>query len=519
MKIIDIGICIDNDDPKGLGRIRCVDYDDYVSGKENYKSYEKWGEDDPFIAVPFLPNNINFIPEVQQSVKVLRYNTQKTTVNQEYIAGPFTTRFDFNKQIFSEQISLTTFGSGIKDKSNIFSNGKLPADCENTLSKNNDYSISGKYGSDILLTEGGLVLTGGKLLSKQAATSKELQRLVDFPIYGKKNAKLQLKKFSEKKVLVEEERITTRYDNVNLKYVIEYTIDSLTTPTIVNFFIYKINTGVFGDIFKSNSFTEFTQLPLNLCVLLNDDGTTTKPTFSVDMTTKQDFNDSNINQKIKQITSEIRLTLTKIKEDGFVGFFNSDINKKFDSTQELSDVYPFFFRPTSQLRTLSTSDSQELDIKNAILTGIRLAKNVQQSGLVWSNTSFSAPPIYRLEKIKNLKKDDTSKEQTFSSVTSDKIYLVSTDTNFTDKTIEFEKLNNYEYEQDDYLNKIDPNTYGVVRGEILLEFLKSMYNVLLSHTHNINKPYARTSFDDHETMSKLYDSLESQLLNKSIRIN
>ena len=249
---------------------------------------------------------------------------------------------------------------------------------------------------------------------------------------------------------------------------------SLTTPTIVNFFIYKINTGIFGDIFKSNSFTEFTQLPLNLCVLLNDDGTTTKPTFSVDMTTKEDFNDSNIDQKIKQITSEIRLTLTKIKEDGFVGFFNSDINKKFDSTQELSDVYPFFFRPTSQLRTLSTSNSQELDIKNAILTGIRLAKNVQQSGLVWSNTSFSAPPIYRLEKIKNLKKDDTSKEQTFSSVTSDKIYLVSTDTNFTDKTIEFEKLNNYEYEQDDYLNKIDPNTYGVVRGEILLEFLKSM---------------------------------------------
>ncbi len=30
MKIIDIGVCIDNNDPKGMGRIRCVDYDDYV---------------------------------------------------------------------------------------------------------------------------------------------------------------------------------------------------------------------------------------------------------------------------------------------------------------------------------------------------------------------------------------------------------------------------------------------------------------------------------------------------------
>ena len=82
MKIIDLGVCIDNNDPKGLGRIRCIGYDDYVSGKENYKKYTPYDENDPFVALPFLPNNINFIPEVNQTVKVLRYNTEKTTVNQ-----------------------------------------------------------------------------------------------------------------------------------------------------------------------------------------------------------------------------------------------------------------------------------------------------------------------------------------------------------------------------------------------------------------------------------------------------
>ena len=102
MKLIDIGICIDNEDPKAMGRIRCIDYDDYVSGKENYRKYTPWSEEDPFIAIPFLPNNINFIPENFQAVKILRYNTEKTTVNQEYIAGPFTTRFDFNGQTYSE---------------------------------------------------------------------------------------------------------------------------------------------------------------------------------------------------------------------------------------------------------------------------------------------------------------------------------------------------------------------------------------------------------------------------------
>ena len=181
MKIIDIGICIDNEDPKAMGRIRCIDYDDYVSGKENYRKYTPWSEEDPFIALPFLPNNINFIPENFQSVKILRYNTEKTTVNQEYIAGPFTTRFDFNGQTYSEQISPTTFGSGVKDKINILSNGKLPKDSENMLSKTTDYSISGKFGSDILLTEGGLVLRGGKLISKQSSTKEQTKKLFNYP--------------------------------------------------------------------------------------------------------------------------------------------------------------------------------------------------------------------------------------------------------------------------------------------------------------------------------------------------
>lgn len=519
MKIIDIGICIDNVDPKGMGRIRCIDYDDYISGKENYRKYEPWSEEDPFIALPFLPNNINFIPENFQSVKVLRFNTEKTTVNQEYIAGPFTTRFDFNGQTYSEQITPTTFGSGIKDKINIFSDGKLPKDCENMLSKDNDYSISGKFGSDIVLTEGGLVLRGGKLLSKQSATAQERKRLSDYPISSKKVAKLQLKKFSEKKTLVEEEKESTTYQNLNLQYVIEYDVNSITNPTTINFYVYKINTKVYGDLFKSNYFTEFTELPASSFILLNDDNTTTTPTFSVNMLNKIDFNDSSLNKKIIEISSEIRTTIINIKDNGFNGIFSSEINKKFNDNNELNNIYPFFFRPTNSLRTLPTSNSTELNTKNNLLLGVKLSKNIQQSGLIWSSISFSPPPIYNLEKIKNLKKDTTSREQTFGSVTSDKIYFLSTDTNFTDKTIEFEKLNSYEYQQDDYLEKIDPNTYGIVRGEILLEFLKSMYSVLLNHIHNINEPYARVSFNDHETMSQLYNKLENELLNKSIRIN
>ena len=80
MKIIDIAICVDNIDPKGMGRIRCVRYNDYVGEKENSTKYEKWSQNDPFIASPFLPNNINFVPENGQSVKVLNYNTDNENI-------------------------------------------------------------------------------------------------------------------------------------------------------------------------------------------------------------------------------------------------------------------------------------------------------------------------------------------------------------------------------------------------------------------------------------------------------
>ena len=71
MKIIDIAICVDNFDPKGLGRIRCVRYATWVGQQEKALDYTAWSDDDLFTAIPFLPININFIPEKGQTVKIV----------------------------------------------------------------------------------------------------------------------------------------------------------------------------------------------------------------------------------------------------------------------------------------------------------------------------------------------------------------------------------------------------------------------------------------------------------------
>lgn len=527
MKIIDIAICTDNKDPKGMGRIRCVDYNDFLSGKSSIKpNIVEWSEDDPFVALPFLPNNINFIPEVNQSVKILRYNTEKTTVNQEYVAGPFSTSFDFNGQTFSQQVKSTTYGIPVKSKKDIYSKeGKINSKSVGTLPDKNHFMVSGKYGSDVLFTTDGIVLRGGKLLAKDSANANERTELVEIPIKSKKTAKLHLKKYPKKykKTVVTKEKEI--FETADIKYVVEYTVDDFESPTELSFYVYRVKKNVYGDLLKSTNFTEFTdlsQFDSTVIELLNEDGNTTTPTKTVNLSsffTTHTITDTD--EKIKSVVSQIKTEILEMKEDGLFTILNSELKSKYDSDEELRNVYPFYFRPTEEFRTRTTSNSTEETRKQTLLNTIKLsARGPIQNGLVWSQTRITAPSSIQKENKEIYTVDESTREQTFGSMTADKIYLISTDTNFTDKTIDFEKLDPYEYRQtEDYLERIDPNTYSLVRGEILYNFLRAMYEVLTTHVHNINKPYARTTYDAHENLEQLWNKLSTELLNTSIRTN
>lgn len=261
MKIIDIAICVDNVDPKGIGRIRCVGYNDYVGEKERAVNYVEWDDKDPFVALPFLPSNINYIPEVEQIVKVLRYNTEKDTVNQEYIAGPFTTMYDFNGQTFAQQIENTTYGIVVKHKPDIrnTTGQYINPKSENVFAKEKDFAVYGKNNSDILFTENGVQLRGGKLLSKEAASKENRKVLLDTPLMARKNSRLQLKKFPKKLTLSKSEEEVTIFEVADLNYIVEYDIDNLTITggTKVDFFVYKVQQS-YGNTLKTNFFGETT---------------------------------------------------------------------------------------------------------------------------------------------------------------------------------------------------------------------------------------------------------------------
>jgi hypothetical protein len=512
MKIIDIGKCIDNVDPLGIGRIRVSRYNEYTGQKEKAITYEPWSDRDLFIANPFLPNNLNFIPEINQSVKIIQYNTEKDTVNVEYIAGPFTTMYDYNAQTFSQQVAITTYGTNVKHKPAIIKNGSryVNKKSENTFAKERDFAIYGKNGSDVLFTENGLQLRGGKLLSKEAASTVNRETMLDYPIMAKKSSRIYLKKFPKKMKLEEVISTDNVTENKDLNYIVEYEVDKLkdvndTNQATIKIYVYKV-LGTYGDVFKTNYFTENSIVQSSLVKLINTDFTSTTPTYTSTV--------SSISDAYKEIRDKIFL----IHDKG--------INElKGLNEQQLliqGEVHPFFFRPTSNFKNLSLSTQDERDNKQTILNSINVLRVGPSSGLIWSSTRAKAEskPITSIEEV--IKIDPNSPEQTFGAVLSDKFFLLSTDlgTNESNNPVPFTDLDSYELTQQDYIKRIEPSTFATVRGENLLKLLDKMIDVIFSHRHNPAKSIdGQIYYDDGNDLKLLRKTLENDLLNKSIRIN
>jgi hypothetical protein len=139
---------------------------------------------------------------------------------------------------------------------------------------------------------------------------------------------------------------------------------------------------------------------------------------------------------------------------------------------------------------------------------------------MWSQTQLTPPIKKTIEKGVKLKTIQDSPEQTFSALKSDKIFLLSTDTNETEKSINFTALNEYEYSQSDYVKLIEPNTFSSVRGENLLRFLYQVVEVLFKHEHNVvGPPVMNTEFSEYMALKDLLQNLENDILNQSVRIN
>lgn len=500
MKIIDVGVCINNIDPKGIGRIRYRPYGSFVSEIANGVEYNEWDDNDPFIALPFLPSHINIVPQKEQSIKLIKYDTDKDTQNVEYMPGPYTSPHDLQNQTFSVQNRYTTYGGtmtsqlkDVRDKDGLLKRNVSPG----VLLDVKDTGIKGNYGSDMIFTENGLTLRGGYLVDKLKGDKKTL---FDYPKMSNNVSRFSLKKFPYSVNLVTEETDVSSTAVSGLKYIVEYGVDSLENPTKIQLFIYKILDN-YGNKFNTNVFdgnTVYLTFDSNKYVkLINFDGTSTTPSVQFNLS---------VNTLVAAYT-KIRTLISDI-DTGIL-----DLNTLTLDSSTDKNVHPFYFRPTNELKALTNGGNNQL-YNNVIV------RKKTGDGLIYSKIGVNPPTTTNKVRTTIPKEIVNSGEQTFASLIADKIFITSTNTNGGDnvKTIDFKKLNPYELTQEDYIQNISPNTYSVVRGENLLNLLIAMKNLLYSHIHQINEPLVQTdpNFIKFESLLK---SLENDLLNKSIRFN
>jgi len=502
MQIIDIGICINNTDPKGIGRIRYRPYSLFVSEITMGIPYEEWDEQDPFIAIPFLPLHINIVPQIQQSIKIIRYDTDKDTQNIEYLAGPYTSPHDLQNQTFTSQHKNTTYGGVIvKDIKDIRNkNGKFNSPVtEGTMVKSNDIGFRGNYGSDVIFTENGIQIRGGMLYAKQG---KNKQSLLQYPQLSKKMGRFSLKKFPTTMQYSKETATSESIAVSRIKYIIEYEIDNLTTPTQLSLFAYKI-IGGYGSLFNTNVFNEFSVFSTTdteSVKLINTGNTLTDATYI-----------KPLNGTISSAYIELREILHLINIDGL-----KSLNKSYSDDSQ----HPFYYRPTTNFTLTKGTTSTEITNKTTFLSKVQVLNKVEPAALIYSRQSANPPIIFTSKIVDSVKEIKTAGEQSFSNLSADKIYLVSTSANTGSnvKKINFNELNEYELSQEDYVTKIEPNTYATVRGENLYNLLMAMKNLLDSHVHNINEPLVKGD-PNWVKLNELIETLRNDLLNDSIRIN
>jgi hypothetical protein len=205
---------------------------------------------------------------------------------------------------------------------------------------------------------------------------------------------------------------------------------------------------------------------------------------------------------------------------------------KINSKYPTENVHPFYFRPTLNFRTLLPSNGIEMENKKNLITNINIRSVGENKGfgLIYSILSANAPIINEEKIVDQLIESSNDVEQTFASVTSDMLYLLSTSSpksgNERDqetimvnqRPIDFNELNPYEYTQDDYMGLIHPNTYAMVRGENLIKILDFIYLILDGHVHNIGEKALYEEGKEKE-LKNLINSMRFDLINQSLRIN
>ena len=493
------GIVYDDKDPMMLGRLRVIPqtktYADIIAGITDWdETKDVWTSKDPLIYIPLLPYYLYLTPKINEYVHITYYNKDYPTRNQFYIQGPFSSPLISPFEHFQGSQKFLATGDRLKQNIPLKNQQGQLVDKRSygVFPEPGDNSLLGRGTSDVIVKQDDVLIRAGKVNSLDA---------YKIPIGNDKRAFLQLSRFTQEKVNLEEQtdgRLVQK--NLLVSKLIEWTIinpennaDAFTGT--ISLYNLKADT-------KTNS--------ANLTV--NSDITSLSTLIY-----QQQFTSLSKDNVIKQINLFIQgVNQGKINIDGY-------------ETKTVTNQFPFFFRPSpltyntiSNLNPLDSNSYISSQNVSSIYNGVKLSTSSKIAGysLVYSKDKEGVPSDLVTTKI--IPSQYTNTPITYGTLAAQKVYILSHDSMIPDKKSVNLKDTLYGIPQERYTDDIVTNTEPMVRGEQMMDLINLIVKFLVSHVHAFPGlapiPTATDGTTVDDILQKLLNAPNS-ILNQNIRIN
>ena len=520
-QILFPGIVYDNQDPMMLGRLRVIpeteNYRDKIAAIPDWnEEKDKWTTKDPIVFLPLLPFYLSQVPNVGEYVHIIYMNKKFENESQFFIQGPFSSPMLSPFENFQGAKKFMAAGTRISNSNSLRNpqDGSYKEGVEGIFPKPGDNALLGRGVSDIIIKSEEVLVRAGK-------TPKLTPGLLPRP--NDKRAFLQLSYFPQKEEQGEEESQITLKENVQkISKVIIWDIRNLENQADVfngSVGIYNMNpsnTTYNTSNFKPNTIT-------NLSIGTNLIGPLSEINFS-----GKSFDDA-----VFLINSFVRGLFY-----GYVNVSSYTINQFVFSNSPIMPAFPYIVTPSkntyevgNSFNTASTSNEiAEITNYNAFRSRISVVDGSPESGYFLLSENSNGRPIYGPQAT-------PIKESIFPSVFSSepvsygvlgaqKIYLLSQDSTSSKKQINLQNTI-YGIPQDKFVrgnDAIQNLTYSSVRGEVLLELMRKMWDFMRGHIHNsfgLEPPNEQAAGNGQrkEEITELFNTAEKLILNQNIRIN
>lgn len=481
---------VNNQDPQMLGRIRAYPLDQntraVLEGYSFNPATDTWGPKDPFVQLPLLPMFLSQVPEVGERVNLIYQNSFYPFQDQYYVQGAFSTPMSLPFENIQAANKYTSLGDrvlstlSVKNKDGSYKNEKSYG----VFPEPGDNALLGRGAADVIVRRNSVILRAGK--TKRFDTNK-------LPIGNTNRAFVQVSNFDSTIVSKKTQTlIKLGTANQQIKKMVEWEVQNLEN--------------------QQNAFTGsirlFSLKPVNKTLSDNID-------YDTDL---EDVKSLEYYQNFIGYSFE---RTVKLINDFIIGVNNGQI----PNGPIVENQFPFIYRPNVTARKILKSISTTADpvvftntskIANAITLNPGLGNQATKYAIVRSKGEVGKPIKVNLEDV--VPKEVVENYGTFLASGADTVYLLSHKSN---KPIDLEGTL-YGITQQDIVDKIQPFTSSMVRGEELIDLLNLIVRFLVAHVHPVpGTPPVPVATDGTQSSQILFElqNAVNKILNPNIRIN